>query len=140
MSTTAPDTVPLSSSGMQRISTVTSGPRSTSSVHRCGDRVGGRDHAVVEAELAEAQALGVAVDADPVQGRHAVGRGVLHPGRRIEEDHAVADAGRLLGLGVLGVEREVARHDHPGEPVEDVDVGPLELTGLPAERRAPTPG
>ena len=75
-----------------------------------------------------------------MQGRHAVGRRVLHPPRGIEEDHAVADAGRLLGLGVLGVEREVARRDHPGEAVEDVDVGALELAGLAAEGRRRLPG
>ena len=107
---------------------------------RRGDRERGAHERVVEAELAEAQALGVGVHADAVQRRHGVGRRVLDPPGGIEEDHAVADAGRLLGLGVLGVEREVARGDHPGEAVEDVDVGALELAGLAAERRRRLPG
>src|SRR3546814_16651761 len=53
----------------------------------------------------------------------------------IEEDHAVADARGLLGLGVLRVEGVVAGRDHPGEAVEDRDVGALELAGLATERR-----
>ena len=48
------------------------------------------DQRLVEAELAEAQPLGVGVDADPVQRRHGVGRGVLDPPAGIEEQHAVA--------------------------------------------------
>ena len=59
---------------------------------------------------------------------------------RIEEDHAVADAGRLLRLDVLRVEREVAGRDHASEAVEDVDVGALELAGLTTERRSRLPG
>ena len=63
------------------------------------------------------------------------------PGRcASRSDHAVADPGRLLGLDVLGGEREVAGGDHAGEAVEDVDVGALELARLAAERRASTPG
>ena len=135
VSTTAPDTAPWSISGMQRMSTDDVGLALELLGDRRADREGRVDERVVEAELAEAQALGVGVHADAVQRRHAVRRRVLHPAGGIEEDHAVADAGRLLGLGVLGVEREVAGRDHAGEPVEDVDVGALELAGLAAERR-----
>ena len=65
----------------------------------------------------------------------AFGERVLDAARRVEDDDAVADARRLLGLDVLGVEREVAAGDHAGEAVEHVDVGALELAGLAAERR-----
>ena len=40
---------------------------------------------------------------------------------------------------LLAGERELARRDHPGEAVEHLDVGALELAGM-AHRRAPTPG
>ena len=54
--------------------------------------------ALVEPELAEAQPLGVGVDADAVQGRHGVRRRVLDAPGGVEQDHAVADARGLLAL------------------------------------------
>ena len=61
-----------SSSGMQRTSTVTCRPRSISSVTGAAMANGGADRLVLEADLAEAHALGVGVHADAVQGRHRV--------------------------------------------------------------------
>ena len=73
---------PCSSSGMQRISTVTCGPRSISSVSGTAVANAVRTAVSSRPELAEAHALGVGVHADAVQGRHRVRRGVLDPGRR----------------------------------------------------------
>src|SRR3546814_18447215 len=87
----------------------------------CGDRCpdGERhlDDGVVEAELVEAQALGVGVHADAVQRRDPVRRRVLDPRGGIEEDHAVADARGLLGLGVLQLGRAAWR-ERVGSGVE----------------------
>ena len=88
-----------------------------------------------EAELAQAHALGVGVHADAVQGRHRVRRRVLDPAGVVEQDHAVADAGRLLAQALLAGEGELARRDHAGEAVEDLDVGALELAGMAHRRR-----
>ncbi len=102
-----------------------------------GRRLGQRlaDRRLVEAELAQAHALGVGVHPHAVQRRHAVRRRVDDPALRVEEEHAVADAGRLLGLGLLGGVGERPLRDHPGEACEHIDVGALELTGLAADRR-----
>ena len=48
--------------------------------------------------------------------------------------------GRLLGLGVLGVEREVAGRDHPGEPVEDRRRRCARARRAGGRTTAPTPG
>ena len=109
-STTAPVTAPWSSSGMQRISTVTSAPRSTSSVTGAPMAKAVRTTVVVEAELGEAQALGVGVDArcgaGPTRALGDVYSTRPAASRRITPSPT---RGRLLGLGVLGVEGEVAR-------------------------------
>ena len=52
---------------------------------------------------------------------------------RVDQDHAVADARRALGLDLVEVERERAVGDHPREPLERLEVGALELAGLPGE-------
>jgi hypothetical protein len=46
---------------------------------------------------------------------------------RVEQQHAVADARRLLGGHLFDGERELARGDHAGEAIEDLDVHTLEL-------------
>jgi hypothetical protein len=61
---------------MQRTSMMTS-PRSTSSVTGLPTVSNAAHRLVVEAELAQAHALGVGVHAHAVQRRHGVGRGVL---------------------------------------------------------------
>ena len=53
-------------------------------------------HVVVEAELGEAHADGVGVDADAVQRRVGVRRQVGHPAVGVEAHHAVADAGAAV--------------------------------------------
>ena len=95
--------------------------------------VGAPDGRLVEAEVPEAHALRVGVDAEPVQGRDAVRGRLLDPHLGVEDHHAVADAGQGVGVGVLPLEGEPAGGDHLGEPVEDVDVGALELARLTPE-------
>ena len=68
-------------------------------------------------------------------GIHANAEGMRLSELGIEEDGAVTHAGRLLGLGVLGREREVAGSDHAGEAVEHLEVDLLEVAGLAGERR-----
>ena len=141
VSSTAPDTVPWSMSGMQRMSTVTSAPP----FDLLGDR-----RADGERRPHQRSRRGPARRSAAPRRWRAPRCGAAPTRRwatctppaaaRIEEDHPVADARRLLGLDVLGVEREVAGRDHAGEPVEDGDVGALELTGLAAERRRRLPG
>ena len=140
VSTTAPDTAPWSRSGMQRISTVTSGPRSNSSV--TGAAIENAVRIIESSRPSSPKRSPSALPCEPMRCSADTPFGDVYSTRAdgIEEDHAVADAGRLLGLGVLRVEREVAGHDHAGEAVEDVDVGALELARLAPERRAPTPG
>ena len=71
-STTAPDTSPCSTSGMQRNSTLISGPTSTSSVTGSGIANAVMTEGFVEAELAEPHAFGVRVHADSVESGHGV--------------------------------------------------------------------
>ena len=82
-STTAPVTAPWSSSGMPRISTVMSTPPGANSSVTGTPRRTRSHHRLLEAELREAQSLGVGVDAQPVQRRYRVRRRVLgDPARR----------------------------------------------------------
>ena len=50
----------------------------------------------------------------PVQRRDAVGGRVLHPHLAVEDDHAVADAGQGVGVGVLLLEGELGRRRSSG--------------------------
>ena len=70
----------------------------------------------------------------------AFGRGVVHPGAGIEDQHAVADPGRLAGNHLVDGKGKGPLGDHAGQAIEDLDVHPLELPGPAADRRAPTPG
>ena len=73
--------------------------------------------------------------ADAVQGRHGVRGRVGHLRTLVEQDHTVADAWRLLAQRLRAREREIARRDHAGEPVEHLDVGALELAGRTPDGR-----
>ena len=121
---------------MHRSTTVTSGPRSSSWVTGHGSGEGGPDRRLVEAELAEAHALGVGVHADAVQRRHAVGRRCTRTRLCASSTSTPSPTRGTASVSASSLrEGELARGDHPGEAVEDVDVGALELAGLPAERR-----
>ena len=102
--------------------------------------VGLADHVVVEAELGQAHADGVGVDADPVDGRVGVGRQVADPRLGVEAHHAVADARRGRDGAAAGRVRERALGDHPGEAVEDRHVGALELARRAARPLDPLAG
>ena len=51
----------------------------------------------------------------------------------VDQDHAVADARRALDLDLVEIERERPVGDHLREPLERLEVGALELTGLAGE-------
>src|SRR5206468_711535 len=70
---------------------------------------------------------GVDVHAHAVQSGDGVGRGVFHPGGGVEQEDAVADPRGLLAGDLFDRERELARRDHAGEAVEDLDVDALQL-------------
>ena len=127
-------------SGRQRTTTVISLPRSTSTTVGWRRWERGPHRALVEAELAEAQALGVGVHPDPVERRHGVGRRVLDPAGRVEQRARRRPPAAPRRCPPCPREGEVARGDHPGEAVEDVEVGPLELAVLAPDGRGRLPG
>ena len=104
------------------------------------DGEGSPHRRLVEADLAQAGPVGVAVDPHPVQDRHEVGGGKVDPGGGVEAGHPVTDAGGLVGLGLLRPEGELAGDDHAGEAVEDLDVDPLEVARPAPHRRSRLPG
>ena len=91
------------------------------------------DRVLVEAHLGEVQARRVRVDPEPVHRAHRVRAGEADAQFGVEDDHAVADAGRVLELVVVLAEREAALGDHAGEAVERREVELLELTELAPE-------
>src|SRR5207247_11328630 len=62
-----------------------------------------------------------------------VGRDGLDEAVGAQDHPAVAHAWGLLGGGLLGDEGELAVVDHPGELLEDVEVGALELARAPPD-------
>ena len=92
---------------------------------------------LLDADLVEARAGDVGVDAHAVQRVDRVRRRVFDAAGRVENHGAVADAGRVLADVVVAGERELAAHDHAGEAFERLAVHALErarATGR-AERR-----
>ena len=127
MSTSAPVTAPLSSSGMQRITTAMSLPSPISSVDRQPGLVGERHRRLVEPGLVEADPFDAGVDAHAVEGVDGVRRGVVDPGAGVEDQHAVADPGVSAGDHLVDGKGKLPLGDHAGQAVEDLDVDPLEL-------------
>ena len=82
---------------------------------------------IIEVEVGQAAAGDVRGHAEPAIGAHRVGRGVADATRRVDADHAVADAGSDLTLRVLPVVGEGALRDHRGQFVRGLQVGELEL-------------
>ena len=107
--------------------------------HRHAILVRQADRAVVEAQFGQAHADGVGTDADTMQRRHGVGRGVAHARLVVEHHHAVAHTGRGAGVADQAVERERALGDHRRESLEDPEVGALQLAGLAARCGSTTP-
>ena len=131
----APDRI-----GMHRVSRVTSSVWSNSSITGAMRVERPAHRGVVEPELGEAQPDGVGADADAVQRRHGVRRGVAHPGVLVEHHHAVADARRGAGVADRAAVGERALGDHRREPLEDADVGALQLAGQTAGAARPLAG
>jgi len=132
-STTAPVTSSLSIRGRHRTSTVTSGPARSPRWPGGGSRTpcapgppGGRGRRSACLRCWRGCRSGAGPTPRSVTCRP--------PHRRVEEDHAVADAG-ASSVGPASARTEEAGGDHSGEPVEHLDVGALELTGLAADRR-----
>ena len=92
------------------------------------------DRVLVEAHLGEVQPRRVRVDAHAVHRADRVGAGEADPQVGVEEDHAVADARRVLELVVVLAEREAALGDHRREALERRQVVLLELADAAAER------
>ena len=74
------------------------------------------------------------MDAETVHRAHRVGTGEADAQVGVEEDDAVADAGRVLELVVVLAEREAAFGDHRGEALEGRQVVLLELAQVATER------
>ena len=77
-----------------------------------------------------------APEPEAVEGRHGIGRRVHDPGVAIEHQRTVADPGGDLGDRVLEGKGEDPLADHLSQPLEDVQVGQLQIT----EGAVPDPG
>ncbi len=73
---------------------------------------------LVEIHVDELHSGGVRVDAHPVHGTHRIGTRETHAQIGIEDDDAVADAGRVFELVVVLAEGEGSLGDHVSKTVE----------------------
>ena len=91
---------------------------------------------LVEVHVDELHTRRVRLDSHPVHRADRVRAREPDPQVGIEDDHAVADARRVLELVVVLTEGEGALGDHVSEAVEERDVVVLELPDPPTERES----
>ena len=119
---------------MQRSTTVTSGPRSTSRVTGSGPAKAARIGASSRPSSPSRMPSALAWMPMRCSAETPLGERVLDPHLAVEHDarRRRRGAGRRCRLSSWSKGNSPAG-DHPGEPVEDLDVGALELAGLAPE-------
>ena len=109
-------------------------PRSISSVTGSRARMATSTASWSKPISREVQARRVRVDAEAVHRADRVGAGEAHPQVGVEQDHAVADAGRVLELVVVLAEREACpRRSSPrsGRTIDEVVAARARRAGGP---------
>ena len=97
------------------------------------------DDGGLEPELRQARTDDRGRDRRPVECVDGVGRRVRDPLAGVHHEHAVTDPGSLLDPGVVVDEGEQPVGDHHRQPLEQLEVHPLERAAAPGRPRRPDP-